>query len=74
MQHTESLPKTIKIKNFLASSVICIGPPASGKKSLATLLAKTSGACYLDRDNLIETCPIALQKEFGKDMSKTVIN
>lgn len=62
-----------KLLFFLAPTVVFIGPPSSGKKSLTKLLQENSGSVLLDRDILIETAPIGLQKEFGKDMNKNVI-
>lgn len=61
-------------KDANASSVIIIGPPSSGKKSLAKLLSKGTGTILLDQDNLIESAPLSLQKEFGKDLNKNVLN
>lgn len=61
-------------KDVNASSIIILGPPASGKKSLSKLLSKTTGAVLLDQDNLVETAPVALQKELGKDLNKEKLN
>jgi hypothetical protein len=57
---------------LIASATIVIGPPASGKKTLVKLVAKSTSAVLLTKNNLIETAPIALQKEFGKDLSINV--
>lgn len=61
-------------KDVDASSIIIIGPPSSGKKSLSKLLSKSTGAILLDQDNLVESAPISLQKELGKDLNKNLMN
>jgi len=61
-------------KDADAFSVVCIGPPSSGKKSLTKLLAKKTGAIIIDQDNLISTCSIAMQKEMGKELKKEILN
>ncbi len=61
-------------KDANASAAVILGPPASGKKSLSKLLAKSIGSVLLDQDHLIESAPVSLQKEFGKDFTKETLN
>ncbi len=50
----------------LASAVVVLGPPSSGKKSISKLLAKKSGAVLLNKNNLLENIPVSLNSEISK--------
>ena len=43
-----------------------LGPPSSGKKTIAKTLAKKTGAILLNKNNLLENIPVSLSAEIGK--------